>query len=119
MLKWPIEGVLFDVEHNSFWLNAWGTQPIKLRIKIETARQQMESAPKLIPIYAHRYISSTPNEAGNPVYSVHQTDVIFDGQDIWEYFEVEFKEKNQQSIEFGKIKHIPFWHDLITNDGTE
>ena len=115
MLYWPIHGVLFDVERNNLWLKAWGGKPNKLNRQIEHVRKYMERVPKLIPIYAHRYISSVPDEAGNPVYSVYQTDIIFYGKDIWDYFEVEFNEKDQQDIEFDKIKQIPFWHELITN----
>ena len=120
MLMWPIDGCLFDVENNDFWLKSWGEKPDGLSAKLETAREYMEKAPIMIPIYAHRYISSVPNEAGNPVYSVHQTDIIFYGRDIWDYFEVEFGEKKHREIEFDKIKPVSFWHDMIVNiEGTK
>ena len=112
-LKWPIEGILFDVEHNDLWLKAWGKKPKHLHAQIYFVREYLERVPKLIPIYAHRCISSIPNEEGNPVYSVYQTDIVYYGKDIWDYFEVEFNGKDQ--IEFDKIKPIPFWHDLIEN----
>ena len=115
MLIWPIKGCLFDVEHNDFWLKTWGKKPDDLNIKLKIAEEHMEKVPKLIPICSHRYISSIPNEASNPVYSVHQMDIIFYGRDIWDYFEVEYRKKKHQEIEFDKIKPIPFWHDIIIN----
>ncbi len=63
----------------------------------------MDKVPKLIPIYSHRYIPSSLNEIGNPVYSVHQTDIIYYGKDLWDYF----------NIAFNEIKtNILFWSEL-------
>ena len=117
-IAWPIEGILFDVENNDFWLKSWGKKPANINEKLQIARKYMEQVPKLIPILSHRYISSYPNETQNPIYSVYQMDIIFYGKDIWDYFEVEFKKKKQQDIDFGKIKCVPFWHDIITNIDT-
>ena len=112
-LEWSIEGALFDVENNNFWWKTWGEKPNEMSERLRTARCFIEKAPKLIPIYGHRYISSYPNEPKNPIYSVYQTDIIFYGKDIWDYFEVEYGEKAHQDIDLNKIKPIPFWHDLI------
>ncbi|MDL2225136.1 hypothetical protein LJC20_02875 [Eubacteriales bacterium OttesenSCG-928-M02] len=76
-LNWPINGALFDVEHNNFWLKSWGERPAALEEQLIIADKQMRLVPKLIPITGHRYISSNPNECGNPVYSVYQMDIIF------------------------------------------
>lgn len=113
-LNWPIEGVLFDVEHNSFWLNAWGSKPATLQEQLLVASRQLQSVPKLIPITGHRYIPSTPNECGHPVYSVYQTDIIFYGENLWDYFEIEFKKKPYSQLDFSAIKPIPFWNDMAT-----
>ena len=114
-LAWPIEGTLFDVEHSDFWLKSWGEKPLKLQDRLLTAKNQMEAVPKLIPVMGHRYISSEPNEADNPIYSVHQMDIIFYGENLWDYFKVEFRKKKHSDIDYSKIKKIPFWHDIITN----
>lgn len=113
-LNWPIRGALFDVENNNFWLKSWGEKPSKLEDRLIEAKNQMEAVPKLIPVSGHRYISSEPNEAGNPIYSVHQMDIIFYGENLWDYFEVEFDKKKHSDIDCSKIKKIPFWHDVIT-----
>jgi hypothetical protein len=42
-------------------------------------------------------------------------DIIFYGRDIWDYFEVECRQKKHKEIEFDKIKPIQFWHEIITN----
>jgi len=112
-LALPVKGVLFDVENNDFWLNSWSNKPSTLDDRLLFASKQMETTPKLIPIMGHRYISTEPNEVDNPVFSVSQTDIIFFGENLWDYFEVEFGKKQHSDIECSFIKKISFWHDLI------
>jgi len=104
---------LFDVENNNFWLKSWGEKPSGLEDKLLIAKKQMEAVPKLIPIMGHRYIPSEPNETGNPIYSVYQMDIIIYGENLWEYFELEFRKKQYSDIEFYLIKEVLFWHDII------
>ncbi|MGL4612216.1 MAG: SMI1/KNR4 family protein [Trueperaceae bacterium] len=77
MLEWPSESICLDVEQNNFWLDAWGKKPENLADALEVARTAISNAPKLIPIYGHRYLPSPPTDAGNPVLSVYQTDIIY------------------------------------------
>ena len=70
------DGFNFDIEHNSFWLKEWGKKPKNLTDAFESARLKIEKAPKLIPIYSHRYIPEKPHQSGNPIFSVYQTDII-------------------------------------------
>ena len=114
-LSWPIEGILFDVENNGFWMERWGIKPNNMKAALDVAQKRLAAVSPLIPICGHRYIPSNPCEAGNPVYSVYQTDIIYYGKDIWDYFEIEFCGKSQQAIEFGEIKKdIPFWGELVS-----
>lgn len=112
-LDWPLQGLLFDIENNGFWIDEWGTKPSSLQEAIERARREYEKAPQLIPIYSHRYIPAKPYEAGNPVFSVHQTDIIYYGVDLTTYFMVEFNLMQQQNLDFEQIKEIPFWSKLV------
>src|SRR5688572_24312832 len=86
-LEWPWEGIAFDIERNGFWWDAWGAKPARLEEAIAVAREQVGAAPKLIPIYSHRFIPAEPLLAGNPVLSVYQTDIISYGKNLWNYFE--------------------------------
>lgn len=89
-LQWPLEGMLFDIEHNAFWLEEWGTRPEELSDAFAIARERVAAAPKLIPVPGHRYLPQEPLLEGNPVFSVYQTDVICYGRDLSEYFANEF-----------------------------
>lgn len=112
-LRWPLDGMLFDVEHNSFWHPSWGSKPDNVAAAKEICIQECGSVPTLIPIYSHRYIPSTPMEAGNPVFSVYQTDIIYYGENLEEYLMVELGDKPYNAIEFDRIKRIPFWTELV------
>jgi len=89
-LAWPWNGMVFDIKHDAWWHDAWGDRPVILKDALRIAKEQIERAPKLIPVYGHRYISSEPRAAGNPIYSIYQMDIIFYGSTLEEYFEIEF-----------------------------
>lgn len=74
----------------------------------------VENAPKLVPLYSHRYIPSIPSEPNNPVYSVWQTDIIYCGVNIWNWFEVEFNNQKRGNMEFAEIKEVPFWGEIVS-----
>ncbi len=111
-LNRPLAGILFDVRHNNFWYSAWGERPEDEAAAEQIATQQYAKAPRLVPIYGHRYLPIEPCESGNPVLSVYQTDVIAYGADLEDYFRVEYKDKQYADIDFPAIKSIDFWLDL-------
>lgn len=118
-LNWPLEGICFDIENNVFWLDEWGQRPATLDAAFSVARRAVAEAPVLIPICSHRYIPAEPSESGNPVFSVHQTDIIYYGADLMDYLQNEF------SYYFGRagyaIAKIPrrvrFWSRLVEENG--
>jgi len=91
-LSQPWEGWVFDLEHRAerAWLDKWRKAPESLADQIAHARRLYAAAPKLVPIFGHRYIASSPEESGNPVFSVHQMDIIHYGVDLEDYLHVEF-----------------------------
>ncbi|WP_115991354.1 SMI1/KNR4 family protein [Cohnella lupini] len=112
-LKLPLEGILFDIEHNSFWFEGWGSKPNNLLESLEICKEKMNQAPQLIPIYFHRFIPQNPFERNNPIFSVHQTDIIYYGENLFNYLEIEFGIKGYKDIDFESIKTIPFWTDIV------
>ncbi len=111
-LNRPREGVLFDVEHNNFWLDEWGPRPADLESANMIVNKLIDEAPKLIPIYMHRMMSSEPKTAGNPVFSVHQTDIIAYGVDLADYFIHEFMFTEEQMDDWTvpqNFRAIRFW----------
>jgi hypothetical protein len=111
-LDWPLEGLLFDVEYNRLWWPEWGERPASSDARKDVLRSVISRAPKLIPLIGHRYLPEEPHEAGNPVFSVYQSDVIYYGADLADYFEREFAGWRHRPWP-DHIKHIAFWSDLV------
>lgn len=106
----PAEGIVFDVEHNKFWMEEWGERPKNIIEAVAVASAALAKVPKLVPVYKHRYIPSVPSGAGNPVLSVQQTDIIYYGANLYEYFHLEFGAMSHGQIDFTDIKtDLPFW----------
>jgi hypothetical protein len=123
---WPLEGLLFDLEHNDLWLEGWGPKPESLTRRNERLTELVENAPRLIPVYAHRYLLVEPCVADNPVFSIVQSDIIVYGKDLRSYLLVEFANllglnSRDHSAEvdeetMGKVQGIPFWGELIAHN---
>jgi hypothetical protein len=114
MLAWPLEGLLFDVENNALWWPEWGERPERQGDRAEVLSRIVSHAPKLIPLYSHRFLPAEPHEVGNPVFSVYQADVIHYGANLMDYFEREFEDKNRP---WPQIKRVRFWTDLAERNG--
>ena len=114
MLEWPLHGFLFDVEKDSVWWPEWGERPTTEAERAEVVKSVISRAPKLIPIRSHRYLPEEPGESGNPVFSVYQTDIIYYGANLENYFELE--RSYDDSARLGEnIRHIRFWSDAVEN----
>lgn len=108
-MQHPLEGLLFDLEHNGLWWPEWGESPSSAGERAEVLAAAVNAAPRLIPLIGHRYIPEEPYEAGNPVFSVMQSDVIYYGADLAEYFANEF----EGTYRVGSTRHIPFWSEMV------
>ena len=114
LLDWlatPCDGVMFDVEHNGFWLEEWGPRPESLDETLRMAGDLVDFAPQLIPIYMHRMMPAEPHLPGNPVLSVHQTDIIYYGFDLADYFRHEFNLPSREPWP-KQLRPIRFWDSI-------
>lgn len=109
----PFEGMAFDIEHNGFWLPGWGARPALLADALAIAKAAVADAPRLIPICGHRYLPAEPAIAGNPVFSVHQTDIIHYGADLRRYIACDFGQLSYTDATLGEIRRIRFWTDVL------
>jgi hypothetical protein len=108
-LDQPLEGILFDIECNGFWLEEWGTRPPSLTEAKRVAQGLVAAAPRLIPIYLHRMMPDEPDLPGNPVFSVHQTDITHYGANLEDYLCNEFKLPTVNPSKPDQICPIRFW----------
>lgn len=113
-LAWPVEGVLFDVRVNAFWPRSWGPRPAGDDEAVAVAAAHLEKVPQLVPVYSHRYLPAAPVGRPAPVFSVHQTDVIYYGIDLADYVAREFGSARASSG--SPAVRVPFWSDLVELD---
>ena len=48
-----------------------------------------------------------------PILSVHGTDIIYYGENLLDYLDVEFGTKKQEDISFDRIQPVPFWSEIM------
>lgn len=111
-LDWPAEGLLWDIKDGSYWHEPWGKRPDSTSDAIAVARDQLSRAPVLVPVYGHRYVPAAPAPSGSPVLSVMQSDIIYYGRDLVDYFRHEFLHRDQV-FSHEKIIRVPFWSDVV------
>jgi hypothetical protein len=106
--------VHFDVLHNGFWLPEWESRPEHPEESREAVASHLAAAPAMIPIYAHRAIPNEPLAAGNPVFSIYQTDVVVYGRDLADYLVAEFDRNHHEALnERSDVRSIRFWTRML------
>ena len=101
-----------EMPEEIYWCDNWGEEPKDEETFKNEVRKRLRIAPQLVPIYSHRYMPIIAEE-NPPIISIHGGDIIYMGENIEDYFEVEFGEKKQSEIDLSKINPIPFWTDLM------
>lgn len=107
-LSWPVDGVLFDVERNGFWHPDWAPRPTDTQNALEVARTHLAKVAVMVPIYSHRCLLADPDRTGTPVLSMYQTDIIYYGTDLVDYFHHEFG-RPVATPDDHQYATIPFW----------
>jgi hypothetical protein len=113
----PVEGLVFDVEHNSLWPPSWGPRPessIGRRARVE---ELVAKAPGLVPVIGHRYSVA---EGSNVVLSVHQADIIVYGSDLRAFLLSELHDllevEHDPRWMVADTSKLPFWGELTAGE---
>lgn len=107
----PVQGIVENVEEID-WNEEWGQEPENLNERKRHIYDMALKAPKLIPIFSHRYIASF--ECKNPpIFSIYGTDIIYFAKSLADYFLVEFRIKENDIFMNDEVSYIPFWSDLL------
>jgi hypothetical protein len=123
MLGWPVEGALFDVQYNDLWHRSWGQRPADTSTALSVARRHLARAPKMIPVWGHRYLPAGRGTYGHPVLSIWQTDIIIYGTDLANYIALEFHREpwlipgwTPPPVGWTPPPMVPFWSDFLLED---
>lgn len=104
----PADGVLFDVEENDFWWNAWGPRPDAIAERIAAAARELARVPLLVPLGGHLYVAAVDD---SPVFSLVQTRVGL--------YAVSFADLGDDTARTAALRStawpvgtVPFWSEL-------
>ncbi|MFI6130379.1 hypothetical protein [Micromonospora sp. NPDC051141] len=90
-LDWPLTTALDEILKGE-WPPGWGRRPQDLVAREAKARRHLSQVPRMIPVYAHRYLPAGRGSSGHPVLSIHRlTDTIVYGHDLAHYIDQEFR----------------------------
>lgn len=104
----PADGVLFDVEENDFWWNAWGPRPEATPERLTVAKRELARVPGLIPLFGHLCVSASDD---SPVFSLIQTRVSLYAVTLADLGDDEARTAAVQSATW-PVGTVPFWSEL-------
>ncbi|MFS8104507.1 hypothetical protein LFM09_46120 [Lentzea alba] len=97
--------VVLDGVEKGCWPSGWGKRPADPEQAIAKARTRYLEVPRMVPVYAHRYLPAGRGTSGHPVLSIHSVhDTIVYGMDLADYVDQEFRSAEVT---------VPFWRDVI------
>lgn len=112
-IAWVLGGIEFDIVNNDLWLERWGERPVALAEAFDIVRKDFATWPKLLPVFGHRFLPADPCSAGNPIFSIWQTDIVYYGADLADYLTNEFcGGVTAGRVDTGKIRKIDVWSDF-------
>ena len=107
----PIKDLL-EYPSDIDWSDNWGQEPDNEEERKKVILSKIECAPQMIPIYGHRYMAEG-KEKENPVFSIHDSDIICYGKDLFTYLRTEFGIIERPQVILDKLTYIPFWSDFL------
>lgn len=110
-LEWPVRGVL-DAVRIGWWEQSWGQRPAGESAAVKVAERELAEVPKLVPIYAHRFVPAGRGTHGHPVLSMWGTDIICYGQDLADYIDREFRE-TADDVPWNPKATVAFWKNFL------
>ena len=104
----PADGVLFDVEENDFWWNAWGPLPEAIPERMAVAKRELALVPRLIPLIGNLCVAASDD---SPVFSLIQTRVGLFAVSLADVGDDEARTAAVQSATW-PVGTVPFWSEL-------
>ncbi|MFE9956978.1 hypothetical protein [Micromonospora sp. NPDC005299] len=103
-VDWPLAAALDGIQHGE-WPPGWSRRPQDLARRMAKAKRLLADVPRMVPVYAHRYLPAGRGSFGHPVLSIHRlTDTIVYGKDLAHYIDQEFREARVT---------VPFCRDYV------
>lgn len=113
-LDWPVEGIVRAVQHG-YWHPGWGQEPARSDDAVREAKSILARVPRLVPVYAHRFLPAGRGSHGHPVLSIWGTDIIYYGADLADYINHEFDDFSAHTPDDRAPRAtVSFWQDFLS-----
>ncbi|WP_232661713.1 hypothetical protein [Pseudonocardia sp. TRM90224] len=100
------ETVILRAVRDGHWPDGWKRRPADPELAVAEARSRLADVPRMIPVYAHRYLPAGRDTSGRSVLSIHALhDILVYGLDLADYVDQEFRTRQQVDV--------PFWRDYL------
>lgn len=109
LVNWPVDGLLFAVEHNGYWHAAWDARPADDADALAVAYAALRRWPPLVPLHGTYYLPSAADGAGHPVLDVFRDSVQLLGADLVDWVEQCF---GSGTAAREPKPTVPFWMTL-------
>ncbi|MFC0105607.1 hypothetical protein [Kibdelosporangium aridum] len=97
--------VILDAVRKGYWPTEWRKRPADPEQAMIKARARLADVPRMVPVYAHRYLPAGRDTSAQPVLSIHTLhDTIVYGLDLADYIDQEFRTAEL---------NVPFWRDIL------
>jgi hypothetical protein len=91
-VNWPVDCIHHHIAKGG-WPHGWGKRPKTPDAVMIKTQRLLAKVPRLIPVYAHRYLPAGSGTNGHPVLSVHSlNDIMVYGVNLEDYLVQEFHE---------------------------
>ncbi|XP_038883397.1 uncharacterized protein LOC120074372 [Benincasa hispida] len=125
LINLPKFCLLKEISQRKFWCQSWGTQPDDANDAVALAKQFLDRAPVLVPIYKNCYIPSEPNMAGNPVFNLDGGEIRVSSFDLAGFFQThEYSQLGNAGLDRLMIdspawaateaREVEFWTDVAS-----
>jgi len=104
-----------QVGRGTWWWDSWGPRPPRDVDAIQLAHAQLETVPRLVPVFQDRYMAAMPGPPGSPVFSWYPGDVIVYARDLADYLLQEFGHAERNDGD-ARAQEVPFWSALVRSD---
>ena len=82
--------------------------------RVEVVAELYKNAPKIIPVYFHRFMPEMNDDNDPPVLSIYYGDIVYYGRNLQEYLLHEFCGVDIPKY-ISEYKNVPFWTDMMEN----
>lgn len=107
----PVKNIC-DLPQEIDWCDEWGEEPEDEQGRADIIKNRVRNSPVLLPVFCHRFIPTGAMKE-YPVLSINGGDVIYYGENLKNYFEIEFGDRKQSDLDYSNIEYVPFWSDLM------